>query len=64
MCFVWLEELTMLVNNIVNLFSIIRNIILYYVPFMRYIWISKITLVSIGLKSTEKRFTLAFNPIS
>ena len=26
---------------------------------MRYLWVSKITLVSIGLKSTEKRFILA-----
>ena len=53
---------TMLLNNTINTFLIIPNIILYYVPFIKYLWISKISLVSIGLKSTEKNFTLLFNP--
>ena len=36
---------------------------LYPVLFIKYLWISKISLVSIGLKSTEKYFTTHFNPI-
>ena len=30
---------------------------------MKYLWIFKVSLVSIGLKSTEKKFTLLFNPV-
>ena len=29
---------------------------------MKYLWISKILLVSIGLKSIEKKFTAPLNP--
>ena len=29
---------------------------------IKYLWISKILLVSIGLKSTEKKFTTPLNP--
>ena len=39
------------------------NIILYYVPLTKYLWIAKISLVSIGLKLTEKGFTLPFSPV-
>ena len=38
-----------------NIFLINSNIVLYCGPFIKYIWISKILLVSIGLKSTEKK---------
>ena len=40
----------------------IPNIILYHVLFIKYLWISKISLVPIGLKSAEKSFTTPFNP--
>ena len=36
------------------------NTVLYHVLFIKYLWISKIPLVSIGLKSTEKNFTTPF----
>ena len=39
------------------------NIILYHVFFIIYLQISKILLVSIGLKSTEKNFIFPLNPI-
>ena len=45
-----------------SIFSINSNIILYHVLFIKYLWISIISLVSIGLKSTEKIFTTPFNP--
>ena len=47
------------VNNPINIFLINPNIILYHVPFIKYLWISKILLVSIGLKSTEKTKSFA-----
>ena len=46
-----------------NIFLINPNIILYYIIFIKNLWISKISLVSIGLKSTEKNFTTSFNPV-
>ena len=49
------------INNPIN--SFLLNPILYYLPFTKYLWISKIWLVSIGLKSVEKNFALSFNPI-
>ena len=52
----------MLINNPINTFLISPNNFSYYFPFIKYQWISKILLVSIGLKSTEKKFTLPFNP--
>ena len=39
------------------------NIILYHILFIKYLWISKISLVSMRLKSTEKNFTTPFNPV-
>ena len=45
MHFVWLEEYFMLVDSKINIFSIIPSIILYNVLFIKYLWISKITLV-------------------
>ena len=30
---------------------------------MKYLWISTISLVSMGLKSTEKKFAIPFNPV-
>ena len=52
---VWLDALTMLLNDPLNIFLIKPNVIFYYFPFIKYIWISKILLVSMGLKLTEKK---------
>ena len=58
--FVWLEASPMvetlikLVHYLINIFLTILNIILYWNSFIKYTQISKILLVSIGLKSTEK----------
>ena len=49
-----LDALAMSVNNLINIFLINSNIILYHVPFINYLRISKILLVSIRLRSTEK----------
>ena len=44
-----------------TLFS--SNIILFYSSFIKYLWISKISLASIGLKSAEKKnIALSYNP--
>ena len=59
--FVWLDPLAMLINNPINIFLINPNIILCYLPFIKYLWISKILLVSTELKSTQKN-TVPFNP--
>ena len=40
--------------NLVNVFLIKPKIHLYYVIFIKYLWVSKISLVSTELKSTEK----------
>ena len=53
MHFVWINALTMLINNPINTFLANPNIILYYFPFIKYLWISKILLELIGLKSTK-----------
>ena len=34
-----------------------------FFPSNKYLWISKISLVSIGLKSKEKNFTAPINPV-
>ena len=47
MHFVYLEGLTMLANDTINNFSIIPNIVLYYL-FIKYLCISKISLVLIA----------------
>ena len=57
------DPLTILINNHINIFLINPNIILYYFPFIKYLCMSKISLVSIGLKSTEKTVILPFNPV-
>ena len=44
----------MLHHDPINTFLINPNIILYHVHFIKYLWISKISLLSIGLKLTEK----------
>ena len=62
MPFVWLYWLTRPVNNPISIFLLNPNIILYHVIFIKYLWVSKISLVSIGLKSTEKNFTAPFYP--
>ena len=55
---IWLDTVTMPVNNPV-LFSIINSkIVLYFVTFINYLWIS-----IIGLKSTEKNLTTSSNPV-
>ena len=61
--FVRLDPLTRPVNNPINIFLINPRIILYYVLFIKYLCISKILLVSIELKSTEKNFTASPNPV-
>ena len=55
--FVWLEALTLLLNNPINILLINPNIILDHVLFIKYLWISKI-LLSTGLK-----FTTPVNPV-
>ena len=50
--FVWLDPLTTPVNNPINIFPINLNIILYHALYIKYLKISKTSLVSIGLKST------------
>ena len=60
MHFVWLDSLTMLRKNTINIFEVSSNIILYYFLFSKYLKISKISLLSIGLKSTEKSFYASF----
>ena len=62
MHFVWKDALTMSVNNPINISLINSNIILYHVPFIKYLWTSEILLVSIGLGSTEK-ITILFDPV-
>ena len=54
MHFVGLYPLVRPVNNPIKKFLINPNIILYHVLFIKYLWISKQSLVSIGLKSTKK----------
>ena len=49
-------RLTMLVNNRLNSFVVNLNIILNYVFFIKYRWISNISLVLLVLYSTEKLF--------
>ena len=44
------------------MFLIKQNIISYHVLFIKYLWISEISLVSKGLKSTEKNLTTPYNP--
>ena len=51
------------VNNPIKIFLINLNIILYHVPFIKCLWISKILLVSLGLKSKEQKFTIPFKPV-
>ena len=61
--FAWLDPFTRPVNNPINTFLIDPNNILYHVFFIKYLWISKIALLSIRLKSMEKKFTTPPNPI-
>ena len=51
------------VNDPKNIFVINPNFILYHALFIKYFWVSKTLLVSIGSKSTEKKFTIHFNPV-
>ena len=62
MHFVWLDSVTRPVNS-VNIFLINLNIVLDHVIFIKYLWLPKISIVSIELKSTEKKFTTPFNPV-
>ena len=48
MYFVGLDPLTKPVHNPINIFLIKTNIILYHVPFIKYLWISKMLLGLIG----------------
>ena len=59
----WLEALTMLIDNPINILLTSPKIILYHVLFIKYLWISKISLLPIGLKLTEKNFTTPFYPV-
>ena len=52
------------VNNPINIFLINPVIFSHYVLSIKYLSISKISLVWIWLKSTEKKkFTIPFNPL-
>ena len=46
-----------------NIFLINPNIILYHVLFIKYLWISKISLVLIELKAAEKKIKTPFNSV-
>ena len=56
-----IDPLTMLLNNTINIFLINPNIILYHFLFIKCLRTSKISLVSIELKPTQKNFTIPFN---
>ena len=58
MFLVWIDALTMSVNNPINILLISSNVVLFHVLFIKYLRISKKSLLSIGLKSTEKNFTI------
>ena len=58
---VWLDPLTRPVNHPINVFLINPNIISYYVLSIKYLWISKISVVSIRLKPIEKNFATLSN---
>ena len=51
------------VNNPINIFLIHPNIILYHVLFIKCLRISKKSLISIGLKSTEIKLTTPPDPV-
>ena len=51
----------MLLNNPIKIFLINPNFVLYHVLFIKCLCISKILLVSTGLKSIEKKCTVPFN---
>ena len=53
----------MSVNNPINNLLINPNNISYHVLFIKYLWMSKTSLVSLGLISTEKNFTTPSNPV-
>ena len=55
MHFVWLHLLIRPVNNPIDIFLINPDIMSYHVLFIKYLWICKIPLVSVVLKSTEKK---------
>ena len=61
MNFVGLDPMTSPVDNAINIFLVSRNIVLYYVFFIKSLCISKNSLLSVGLKSTEKKFKRPFN---
>ena len=48
------------VDNAINIFLVSRNIDLYYVFFIKSLCMSKISLLSVGLKSTEKNLNVLF----
>ena len=56
----WLDPLTRPINNPINISLINPNTILCHVLFIKYLWISKILLVSIGLKPTDKKIYNSF----
>ena len=61
MHFVGLDPMTSLVDNAINIFLVSRNIVLYYAFFIKSLCVSKISLLSVGLKSTEKKIKRPFN---
>ena len=60
--FVRLVLLSRPVSNTIDIFLINTKLILHHVLSIKYLWIYKILLLSIGLKSTEKNLTTLFNP--
>ena len=51
------------INNPIDIFLINPNIISYCVPFIKYLSISKILLVSTELEPTEKKVIITFYPV-
>ena len=50
-------------NNPIKIFLKVQALLLSDIYFIKYLWISKILLVSIALQKTEKIFILLFNHV-
>ena len=53
----------MFLSKTSNNFLIIPKVILYHFLFIKHQWIFKISLVSVGLNSTEKKITIPLNHV-
>ena len=61
MHFVWLQTLTMLIDNPVSIFLVTSTIFSYNIFSNKYLWVSKILLISVGLKLAEKNYATPFS---